>query len=130
MVLLKPGPDRLRASQRAQLRRRLLRSAAGLFAAVLVIMAGRSLAAGFEQQARDRIRTALDQNEMEWVQLHVAGRRAQLKGERPELGHGGKALEVVRGARCTLLMVPVSCASSVTADFGELEPSRAVDADT
>ena len=115
----------MRASRRARIQRRAVRSTATLFMVVLLIMAGRSLAAGFERQARETIRAELDDNEMGWVQLHVAGRRAQLKGERPELGHGGKALDVARQARCSILAIPVSCVGTVTADFGELEPNRA-----
>lgn len=129
MVLVQPGPDRLLASRRARLRGRLMRGAAGAIAIVLLVGAARAITARFEEQSRETIRAALDENGMAWVQLHVEGRRAQLKGDRPGLGHGGKALDVTRDARCSFLMLEVACVRRVTADFGELQPGRTVDTD-
>ncbi len=129
MVLVQPGPDRLLASRRAHVRRRLIRGAAGILAVVLLVASVRTITSGFEQQSRETIRAALDQNDMGWVQLHVEGRRAQLKGDRPGLGYGGKALDVTRQARCSFLMVEVACVRAVSADFGDLEPGRTVNTD-
>lgn len=130
MILVPPGPDRMTANRRARNRRTATRLAIGFLVLVTAGTAAKTLSASFETQARENIRIALDENGMEWAEVWVWGRTVQVKGERPALGHGGKALDVVRGARCSFLAIPVSCARSVTADFGDLEPTRPVDRDT
>lgn len=129
MLILPNSPDPVRSNRRARTRRFAIRLGIGTLALILLATVSRSVSAGFETQARETIREALDENEMEWVQLHVWRRRVQLKGERPELGQGGKALDVAREARCSFMLVEVACAGAVTADFGDLEPDRTVDRD-
>lgn len=127
MPLLPPGPDRYATRRRLRRLQRFARPAAIALGVTLIAAGARAAGTHVEDQAHKTIRAALDAEDMAWVQLKVDGRTAQLRGDRPALGHGGEARRIVEDARCSFFGLPVSCVGSIRADFGEYEPGRAID---
>lgn len=108
---------------------RLGRAALASLLLLVLTALGRAGVERFEAQASEKIRASLDDRGMTWVKLEVDGRRVQLGGARPMLGAGGEAVAAARDAECMLLAIEIRCASSVAADFGEMEPQREIDTD-
>ena len=95
----------------------------------MLVAIGSALADRLERRADKTIREALDREGLAWVKVEMEGRTARLTGQRSALGEGSVALTVAREAECPLFILTVPCAARVSADFGELEPSRGIDTD-